>query len=121
MATKETNQQRRARRIRHKIKQINRAELPRLSVHRSGNHIYAQLIDDVKGVTIASASTLDSEIKGKLKNTANKTAAEEVGKLVAKRCKAAGQTKCVFDRGGFLFHGRIKALADAARAGGMEF
>jgi len=121
MATKETNQQRRARRVRHKIKKINRAELPRLSVHRSGNNIYAQLIDDVKGVTLASASTLDAELKGKLKNTSNKLAAEEVGKLVAKRAKAAGQTTCVFDRGGFLFHGRVKALADAARAGGMEF
>jgi|TARA_R110002124_G_scaffold287365_1_gene474307 large subunit ribosomal protein L18 len=121
MAIKETNQQRRARRIRHKIKKINRADLPRLSVHRSGNHMYAQLIDDVQGTTLASASTLDTELRTSLKSTSNKTAAEAVGTLVAKRALAAGQKACVFDRSGFLFHGRIKALADAARAGGMEF
>jgi len=121
MATHETAQQRRARRVRHKIKQINRAELPRLSVHRSGNNIYVQLIDDVKGVTICSASTLDAELKGKLKNTSNKTAAEEVGKLVAERAKKAGVEKVVFDRGRYIYHGRVKALAEGAREGGLQF
>ena len=86
----------------------------RLSVHRSGRHIYAQVIDDAAGRTVAAASTLDKELKGKA--NATRDGAAEVGKA-----KAAGVTKVVFDRGGFLFHGRVKALADAAREGGLEF
>jgi len=92
---------------------------PRLSVHRSGRHIYAQVIDDEAGRTLAAASTLDKDLKGKTGATAD--AAATVGKVVAERAKAAGITKVVFDRGGFLFHGRVKALADAAREGGLEF
>ncbi|WBO23349.1 50S ribosomal protein L18 [Sphingomonas abietis] len=89
---------------------------PRLSIHRSGRHIYAQIIDDAAGHTVAAASTLGSDNSG-----AGIAAAVEVGKLVAERAKAAGVTTVVFDRGGFLFHGRVKALADAAREGGLEF
>jgi large subunit ribosomal protein L18 len=92
---------------------------PRLSVHRSGRHIYAQVIDDAEGRTVAAASTLDKDVKGK--TGATRDAAAEVGKRVAERASAAGVTKVVFDRGGFLFHGRVKALADAAREGGLEF
>ncbi len=89
---------------------------PRLSIHRSGRHIYAQVIDDAQGHTVAAASTLGSDSSG-----AGIAAAVEVGKLVAERAKAAGVSSVVFDRGGFLFHGRVKALADAAREGGLEF
>jgi large subunit ribosomal protein L18 len=92
---------------------------PRLSIHRSGRHIYAQVIDDEAGRTVAAASTLDKDLKGKTGATAD--AAASVGKIVAERAKAAGVTRVVFDRGGFLFHGRVKALADAAREGGLEF
>ena len=92
---------------------------PRLSVHRSGRHIYAQIIDDVAGKTVASASTLDKDIKAKTGATADAAAA--VGKAVAERAQKAGVSQVVFDRGGFLFHGRVKALADAAREGGLEF
>jgi large subunit ribosomal protein L18 len=90
---------------------------PRLSVHRSGKHIYAQVIDDEAGRTVAAASTLAGH-DGK---TANVAAAGEVGRRVAEAAKAAGVTQVVFDRGGFLYHGRVKALADAARAAGLEF
>ena len=92
---------------------------PRLSVHRSGRHIYAQVIDDKAGKTIASASTLDKDLKGR--TGATKDGAAAVGKALAERAKQAGVDKVVFDRGGFLFHGRVKALADAAREGGLEF
>jgi len=92
---------------------------PRLSVHRSGRHIYAQVIDDEAGRTVAAASTLDKDVRGTTGATAE--AAASVGKRVAERAKAAGVTQVVFDRGGFLFHGRVKALADAAREGGLEF
>ncbi|MGZ2412255.1 large subunit ribosomal protein L18 [Sphingomonas sp. F9_3S_D5_B_2] len=92
---------------------------PRLSVHRSGRHIYAQVIDDTAGRTLAAASTLDKDIKGKA--GATKDGAAVVGKTLAERAKAAGVSRVVFDRGGFLFHGRVKALADAAREGGLEF
>ena len=93
---------------------------PRLSVFRSSKHIYAQIIDDLAGRTLASASSLDESLRGG-KNGANKNAAEAVGKLLAERAKAAGVTAVVFDRGGYLFHGRVKALADAAREGGLDF
>lgn len=118
--TKETNAQRRSRRVRAKLSQINRAKLPRLSVHRTGSQIYAQVIDDVKGVTIAAASTLEAEV-GTRKNGGNVDAATKVGKLVAQRAKKAGIKKVMFDRGSYLYHGRVKALAEAAREGGLEF
>jgi len=92
---------------------------PRLSIHRSGRHIYAQVIDDTAGVTLAAASTLDKDLKGK--TGATKDGAAKVGKTLAERAKKAGVSRVVFDRGGFLFHGRVKALADAAREGGLEF
>jgi len=91
----------------------------RLSIHRSGKHMYAQVIDDKEGRTLASASTIDKDVKGKGGATAQ--SAQDVGKRVAERAKAAGVTRVIFDRGGFLFHGRVKALADAAREGGLEF
>ena len=93
----------------------------RLSVFRSSKHIYAQLIDDEKGQTLASASSLEKDMRGSLKTGANIAAAKAVGKLVAERASAKGIKDVVFDRGGYLFHGRIKALADAAREGGLEF
>jgi large subunit ribosomal protein L18 len=109
---------RRRRRVRTALR--NRASgKPRLSVHRSGRHIYAQVIDDSAGKTVAAASTLDKDIKGK--TGATKEGAAAVGKAVAERAKKAGVSQVVFDRGGFLFHGRVKALADAAREGGLEF
>ena len=92
---------------------------PRLSVHRSGRHIYVQVIDDAAGKTVASASTLEKDVRAT--SGANIDAAASVGKRIAERASAAGVTRVVFDRGGFLFHGRVKALADAAREGGLEF
>ena len=92
---------------------------PRLSVHRSGRHIYAQVIDDAAGTTLASASSLEKDARAN--SGATRDAATSVGKAVAERAKAAGVTRVVFDRGGFLFHGRVKALAEAAREGGLEF
>jgi len=92
---------------------------PRLSVHRSGKHIYAQVIDDALGTTVASASTLEKDVRDT--TGANIDAATSVGKRVAEAAKAAGVTQVVFDRGGFLYHGRVKALADAAREAGLEF
>jgi large subunit ribosomal protein L18 len=91
----------------------------RLSVHRSGRHIYAQVIDDEAGKTLVAASTLDKDARAKTGATTD--AATEVGKVIAERAKKAGVTKVVFDRGGFLYHGRVKALAEAAREGGLEF
>jgi len=109
---------RRSRRVRTAIK-ARAGGKPRLSVHRSGRHIYAQVIDDAAGKTLAAASTLDKDLRGTTGATA--AAAAEVGKRVAEAATKAGVTKVVFDRGGFLFHGRVKALADAAREGGLEF
>ena len=109
---------RRRRRVRSALRG-RAAGKPRLSVHRSGRHIYAQVIDDAAGKTLAAASTLDKDIKGKTGATRDSAAA--VGKTIAERAKAAGVSTVVFDRGGFLFHGRVKALADAAREGGLEF
>jgi large subunit ribosomal protein L18 len=108
---------RRHRRVRKKVR--GTAERPRLAVFRSNNHIYAQVIDDVAGRTLAAASTADASIKGG--GTGNVDAATKVGSLVAERAKAAGVEQVVFDRGGFRYHGRVAALADAARAGGLEF
>ncbi len=97
------------------------AERPRLNIFRSAKHIYAQLIDDVTGVTIAQASTLDAQLKDSIGNGGNVAAARQVGELVAKRAVEKSITKVVFDRGGYLYHGRIQALADAAREAGLEF
>ena len=94
---------------------------PRLSVHRSDKNIYAQIIDDASGRTLAAASTLDKDVKGSVKNGGSQDAAQAVGKLIAERAKEKGVKKVVFDRGGYLYHGRIKALADAAREAGLEF
>ena len=109
---------RRRRRVRTALRSRSSGK-PRLSVHRSGRHIYAQVIDDSAGKTLAAASTLDKEIKGKAKAT--KDGAAAVGKTLAERARKAGVSQVVFDRGGFLFHGRVKALAEAAREGGLEF
>ncbi|MCK5575264.1 MAG: 50S ribosomal protein L18 [Sphingomonadales bacterium] len=92
---------------------------PRLSVHRTGLHMYAQIIDDAQGKTLAAASTLEKDLKST--SGGNKEAATVVGKLIAERAKAAGVEQVVFDRGGFIFHGRVKALADAARENGLDF
>jgi large subunit ribosomal protein L18 len=93
----------------------------RLSVFRSSKHIYAQVIDDDKGETVAAASSLEKDMRGSLKTGANKDAAKAVGKLIAERASAKGIKDVVFDRGGYLYHGRIKALAEAAREGGLNF
>ena len=94
---------------------------PRLSVHRSSKQIYAQIIDDVNGLTLASASTLEKDMRSSLKTGADIAAAQAVGKLVAERAVKAGVKQVVFDRGAYIFHGRVKALADAAREGGLDF
>ena len=108
---------RRKARVRRAIKAVANGR-PRLSVHRTGKQIYAQVIDDVAGNTLVSASSLDKEIEG---NGGNKAAARAVGKLVAERCKAKGIDTVVFDRGGYLYHGRVAELAEGAREGGLEF
>jgi len=120
MQTSKQLQDRRKTRVRAMIRRKGTIR-PRLSVFRSGKHIYAQVIDDTEGRTLAAASSIDGTLKAKLKNGADKAAAAEVGKLVAERAVAAGVKEVVFDRGGYLFHGRVKALADAAREGGLTF
>jgi large subunit ribosomal protein L18 len=120
MASKNEIAANRKARVRRTLKK-NAGGRPRLSVHRSSAHIYAQVIDDANGVTLAAASTLEKELKGSLKTGADKAAAAAVGKLVAERAIKAGVKDVVFDRGSFLFHGRVKALADAAREGGLNF
>jgi len=109
---------RRRQRVRSTLRK-RAAGKPRLSIHRSGRHLYAQVIDDAAGKTLAAASTLDKDLKGE--TAATREGAAAVGKTVAERAKKAGVSAVVFDRGGFLFHGRVKALADAAREGGLEF
>ena len=111
---------RRTRRVRRTLKKLAEGKV-RLSVHRSSKHIYAQIIDDVAGTTLAAASSLDKELKGQLKTGANRAAAAAVGKRIAERAVKAGAKDVVFDRGGYLFHGRVKALAEAAREGGLKF
>lgn len=106
-------------RVRKKIE--GTAARPRLNVYRSAKHIYAQLIDDVAGVTLASASTVDKELSGSISNGSNVEAARKVGELIAKRAEGKGVKNVVFDRGGYLYHGRVQALADAAREAGLEF
>lgn len=120
MITKpDKNQVRKKRHARVRAKLSGTAARPRLNVYRSNKNIYAQLIDDLNGVTLASASTLDKEIS--LDSASNVEAAQKVGELIAKRAVEKGYTTVVFDRGGYLYHGRIKALADAARENGLEF
>jgi large subunit ribosomal protein L18 len=94
---------------------------PRLNIFRSSKHMYAQIIDDTKGVTIVAASTLDKDLEEAVTNGGNVDAARQVGALIAKRAKEQGVVKVVFDRGGYLYHGRVQALADAAREAGLEF
>lgn len=124
--TKHLNsEQRRTFRTRNKLKSVNtakdglRGSRPRLSVHRTNKAIYAQIIDDLKGITLVSASTLDKDLD--LKNGGNIEAAQKVGKLVAERAKKAGVTKVQFDRGSYVYHGRVKAVAEGAREGGLDF
>ncbi|KAB7666155.1 50S ribosomal protein L18 [Bacillus sp. B1-b2] len=120
MITKaDKNQVRKKRHARVRSKLSGTQARPRLNVFRSSKHIYAQLIDDVNGVTIASASSLDKELN--LESTSNVDAAVAIGALVAKRAVEKGVKEVVFDRGGYLYHGRVKALADAARENGLEF
>jgi large subunit ribosomal protein L18 len=107
-------------RVRRALRKVSSGR-PRLSVFRSSQHIYAQVIDDKRGATVVAASSLEKALREKLKTGADKSAATEVGKLVAERARAAGIDKVVFDRGGYLYHGRVKALAEAAREGGLQF
>jgi large subunit ribosomal protein L18 len=106
-------------RIRRRVK--GSGERPRLAVFKSGRHIYAQVIDDATGATIAHASSLDPSLKGEKKSGANRETATRVGTLVAERAKGKGIARVVFDRGGYIYHGKVKALAEAARQGGLEF
>ncbi|HKD02795.1 MAG TPA: 50S ribosomal protein L18 [Terriglobales bacterium] len=105
-------------RIRKKV--VGTAERPRLNVYRSLNHIYVQVIDDLKGATIVAASTAEGK-KGERKTGGNVASAKDLGKTIAQRAKAKGISKVVFDRGGYIYHGRVKALADAAREAGLQF
>ncbi|MEQ8556862.1 MAG: 50S ribosomal protein L18 [Henriciella sp.] len=111
---------RRAQRVRAKLRKVAEGK-PRLSVARSHKNISAQIIDDEKGITVASASTLEQGLRDKLKSTSDTGAAQKIGELIAERAKKAGVDDVVFDRGGYMFHGRVKALADAAREGGLKF
>lgn len=121
MANTATKQfERRRARVRRTLK-ARAGGRPRLSIHRSSKHIYAQIIDDAEGKTLASASSLEKDLRTSLKTGADKAAAAAIGKLVAERAIKAGVKSVVFDRGGYLFHGRVKALADAAREGGLSF
>jgi large subunit ribosomal protein L18 len=117
--TKEDARGRRKQRIRTKL--FGTSDKPRLSVYRSLNHIYVQAIDDQSGNTVLSASSQEQDVKGKAKSTGNKDAAKLVGELIARKCKEKGIQSVVFDRSGYIYHGRIKALAEAARAAGLKF
>jgi large subunit ribosomal protein L18 len=119
MASKDSTQ-RRAQRVRRQLKKVASGR-PRLSVHRSSKHIYAQIIDDAEGRTLAAASTIDGDLKTSLKTGADSAAATAVGKLIAERAVKAGVKEVVFDRGAYIYHGRVKALAEAAREGGLSF
>ena len=120
MSTLQDLRARRRQRLRFQLRQKS-GDRPRLSVFRSGKHIYAQVIDDAAGRTLAAASTLDAGLKPTIKTGADTEAAKAVGKLIAERAKAAGVERVVFDRGAYMYHGRVKALADAAREGGLDF
>ena len=120
MSTKKVaSREARHRRVRKKV--AGTPDKPRLNIFRSVKHIYAQVIDDYSGVTLAAASSLDKELKGKVSRGGNREAAKTVGTLIAQRAAGKGIKRIVFDRGGYIFHGRVKALADAAREGGLEF
>jgi large subunit ribosomal protein L18 len=119
MASRESIQ-RRAARIRRQVKAVANGRL-RLSVHRSSKNIHAQIIDDSKGHTVAAASTLEKDVRGSLKTGADTAAAAAIGKLIAERAGKAGVREVVFDRGPYIYHGRVKALAEAAREGGLSF
>lgn len=118
-ASKNAARQKRHSRLRYKLQ--GTAERPRLNVFRSLNNIYAQVIDDASGVTLVSASTLDKDVKGQIGHGGNKESAKKVGELIAKRALDKGIKKVVFDRGGYIYHGRILELANAAREAGLEF
>ena len=120
MATVADRTLRRTAKVRRNVRRAA-GERARLSVFRSSKHIYAQLIDDGSGRTVVSASSLEKDMRGALKTGANIDAAKAVGKLIAERASAKGIKQVVFDRGGYLYHGRVKALADAAREGGLDF
>ena len=120
MASRNDTAARRSARVRRHLKSVANGR-PRLSVHRSSKNIYVQIIDDAAGRTLAAASTLDAGLKGSLKTGADIAAAAAVGKLIAERATAAGVKEVVFDRGAFIYHGRVKALAEAAREGGLSF
>ena len=115
------NQERLRRHVRVRKKVFGTAETPRLSVYRSLNHIYAQVIDDVKGVTLCSASTMEKSVKAEIKDMNKTDAAKVVGKTVAERAVKAGVKEVVFDRGGYLYTGRVQAVADGAREAGLNF
>ncbi|MCZ8183142.1 50S ribosomal protein L18 [Rhabdaerophilum sp. SD176] len=115
-----TTTERRKARVRKQVRAAANGR-PRLSVFRSSKQIYAQIIDDANGVTLVAASTIEKDLKGKLKTGADVEAAKVVGKLVAERALAAGVTRVVFDRGEYIYHGRVKALADGAREAGLDF
>lgn len=117
--SRDQHRQRVHQRVRTRVK--GTPERPRLSVYRSLGHIYAQVIDDRSGKTLVSASSVDAETKKNLKGGGNVAAAKVIGKTIAERAKAAGVSKVVFDRGGYKYHGRVKALADAAREAGLQF
>jgi large subunit ribosomal protein L18 len=122
MITKKSSQEariKRHRRIRSRLQ--GTAERPRLAVFRSSRHMYAQVIDDTRGHTLAAASTLDPQLKGEMENLPKIQEAERVGRLIAERAKAAGIQSVVFDRAGYLYHGRVQRLADAAREAGLNF
>ncbi|MFZ4530495.1 MAG: 50S ribosomal protein L18 [Alsobacter sp.] len=112
--------ERRLARVRRSLKKASNGR-PRLSVFRSSKQIYAQIIDDANGLTLAAASTLEKDLRGGLKTGADTEAAKTIGKLIAERAKEKGVTKVVFDRGSYMYHGRVKALAEAAREGGLDF
>lgn len=120
MLSAEERFERRARRVRYRIR-VESGGRPRLTVFRSSRHIYGQIIDDAQGRTLAAASTLDRELRGELETGADKAAAKRVGLLLAQRAKAAGIEAVVFDRGGYKYHGRVQALAEGAREGGLVF
>jgi large subunit ribosomal protein L18 len=120
MAEKKGAEDRRKARVRRAIRKAANGR-PRLSVFRSSKQIYAQVIDDAQGHTLAAASTIEKDVRGKLKTGADIAAAKEVGRLLAERAVQAGVKQVVFDRSGYLYHGRVKALADAAREGGLDF
>lgn len=120
MKTTREKIERRAKRTRNRLKLLSSGR-PRLSVARSHQNISAQIIDDVAGITLASASTLEAEFRKGMPNGGDTAAAAAVGKILAERAKKAGIEDVVFDRGGFIFHGRVKALAEAAREGGLKF